>query len=91
MFNIMDKRINEKKKTKELENEIKSSVPIIDTALHTSVDIDASNTRAAIVRGKEELIEWLLKNPEKIKQNRALFNMILKKYRSISNKIEHLL
>ena len=87
----MDKRINEKKKSKKLETEIKNSVPIIHTALHTSVDIDASNTRAAIVRGKDELIEWLLKNPEKIKQNRALFNAILKKYKSISNKIDKIL
>ena len=91
MFDIMEERIKNKKKSQKIENEIKKSVPQIHQALNSSANVSATETRMEMDLNKDELLTFLFQHPEKIQNNRALFNAILEKYRSISGKISKLL
>ncbi len=91
MFDIMDEKLNEKGKKKKLVKEMKESAPKVYQALHPPLDFVAAETRAELKYSKDQLLKMFLDHPERIKQNRELFQSILGKYREISKKISKLL
>ena len=93
MFEDIEKKILTKKPDilDDIQAEMKDTLPYIYRALHPPIDAMAVETRLQLQESAANLQAIAGRNPEFVLKQRALFQEMLDKFTSISNRIDQVL